>query len=109
MQSPRASEAFFGWELVRRNYSCITKTSWIVAVPPVDGAEPAAVAGQQMNRVLECGECVREMQVAQLPLLAATLIAVELPCECPVSPAPMLVTPQEGEVCYEKCPSMKNL
>lgn len=83
---PVPVESFYGWELIRRNYSCITKTSWIVLNDGVD---------QPFDHRLKCGDCSRSIYAAPMYFLSATLIVSEPSCDCVDSILPMSCYPQE--------------
>lgn len=86
---PAPVEPFYGWELLKRNYSCITKASWLVLSDSLT---------HPMDHQMECGDCSRTIYAAPMYFLSATLVISEPPCDCIVPPTPVPFSPQEGVI-----------
>lgn len=84
---PVPVESFYGWELIRRNYSCITKASWLVL-------RDTLVFPFGFH--LDCEDCHRASFVAPLQLVNAILLVSEPPCTCGDQIPPFFFLPQEG-------------
>ncbi|KAK3927676.1 Voltage-dependent calcium channel subunit alpha-2/delta-2 [Frankliniella fusca] len=83
---PKPVDAFYGWELIRRNYSCITKTSWLVLSDSFS---------RPMDYQFGCGDCSRIIYAAPMNFLSATLVVSQPMCSCAEPSLPISFTPQE--------------
>ncbi|XP_034239825.1 voltage-dependent calcium channel subunit alpha-2/delta-2-like isoform X2 [Thrips palmi] len=83
---PAPVESFYGWELIRRNYSCITKASWLVMSNSLS---------RPMDHHFRCGDCSRIIYANPMNLLSAVLVVSEPPCDCAEPAFPISFFPQE--------------
>ncbi|XP_052120418.1 voltage-dependent calcium channel subunit alpha-2/delta-2 isoform X3 [Frankliniella occidentalis] len=83
---PKPVKSFYGWELIRRNYSCITKGSWLVLSDSLS---------RPMEYQFGCGDCSRVIYAAPMNFLSATLVISQPMCSCAEPSIPISFFPQE--------------